>query len=344
MKRELMKKHRYKFLLGFIILIVMSIYIFITTWQIATQKEVQLMYPIEKSLNKEASQEFLKAMEYRIYIKQLHPFFDYDSFIMTPLLEKLDYHFKKGKALLPKDSVEDIVWWVLFYKEIYGLLGNSKNDDSLWYENLPYQEFRKVHDKVYEMIMRYPDGEVYFDIPEIEQFRFKTMAILVGFYNGDFSCRYSGSTVRERELAEAHDIETVKLMTNIKEKYKLIYEKFINTSKDKEFMQREYWQDIIYISSDLIAKYTFINNTQDLPSDICYSKDVKFILEHTNSLIDYVNNNNNHQSYIIDRSLFKPPYTDVYKVFKLLEYECMNLRPEISIINSRVQQLNKNRK
>lgn len=194
----MIQKNKNKFIIGIIALIVMSIYIFITTWQSSTYKEVRSMYPLEKSSNKEASEEFLKAMEYRIYIKQLHPFFDYDSFVMTPLLEKLDYHFKKGKELLPKDSVEDIVWWVLFYKEIHGLLVPPRNDNSLAYENLPYQEFKKVHDEIYEMIMRYPDGEVHFKIDEIKSFRFKTMAILVGFYYKEFSCRYNASTVRER--------------------------------------------------------------------------------------------------------------------------------------------------
>ena len=167
-----MKKYKYKILIGFLALIVMSVYIFITTWQTSTYKEVRTMYPLEKSQNKKASEEFLKAMEYRIYIKQLHSFFDYDSSIMKPLLEKLNEHYEKGKTLLPNDSVEDIVWWVLFYKEIYGLVMPPKNDNSLAYENLPYQEFTKVHDEVFEKIERYPYGKVYFKLDEIKKFRF----------------------------------------------------------------------------------------------------------------------------------------------------------------------------
>jgi len=322
----------------------MSVYVFITTWQISTYKEVRTMYTLEQSQNKKASEEFLKAMEYRIYIKQLHPFFDYDSFVMKPLLEKLNEHYEKGKKLLPNDSVEDIVWWVLFYKEIYGLLGNIKNDNSLAYENLPYQEFAKVHDEVYKMIMRYPEGKIYFKIDEIKSFRFKTMAILVGFYYKDFSCRYDASTVREREKIEDYDPKAVRLFTDIKNKYKSAYEKFINTSKNKEFMQQEYWSDIIYISSDLIAMYTFINNTQVLPSHICRSEDSKFILEHTEKLIDLVINSNIHQSITIDRRLFNTSYTFVFEVLKLLEYRCKNLQPEISNIVSRIKKLNKVKK
>jgi len=339
-----MKKYKNKILLAISGLIVMSAYIFVTTWQSSTYKEVHAMYPIQKSKNPQASEEFLKAMEYRIYIKQLHPFFDYDSFIMAPLLEKLDYHFKKGKSLLPKDSVEDIVWWVLFYKEIYGLLGNSKNDDSLWYENLPYKEFRKVHDKVYEMIMRYPDGEVYFNIPEIEQFRFKTMAILVGFYYKNYSLRYDGKSKVDKAKKANMDVLSVNNLKVVQEKYKFIYKNFISLSKNKNFMKNEYLADQVSLSSKLIVKYVRINNTQDLPESICYSENVKFILQNTNDLLNFVKNKKNHQAYVINRLLFDENYSNVPIVMKLLDYECMNLRPKIGMINQKIEQYNKSRK
>lgn len=124
----------------------------------------------------------------------------------------------------------------------------------------------------------------------------------------------------------------------------MAYRKYIDTSKNKKFMQKEYWSHIIYIATDLIVKYTFINNIQVLPPHICHSKDTEFILDYTNKLIDLVKNNNTHQSKMIDRRLFKPTHTNAYKILKLLEYECMNLRPEIGVINYRVEQLNKNRK
>ncbi|MBL4730795.1 MAG: hypothetical protein JKY28_05455 [Sulfurimonas sp.] len=340
----MIQKYKQKFLIGFIALLVMSIYIFITTWQSSTYKEVHNMYPLEKSANKEASEEFLKAMEYRIYIKQLHPFFDYDSFIMSPLLEKLDYHFKKGKALLPKESVEDVVWWVLFYKEIHGLLVPPRNDNSLAYENLPYKEFKKVHDEVYEMIMRYSDGEVHFKIDEIKSFRFKAMAILVGFYYKEFSNRYSGNTGGEKQDNANRDIEALELLSNIKDSYSMIYTKYIGASKDREAMQRSFLADSIYINADLIAKYTFINNTQVLPSRICYSEGVQFILHNIDELISYVGNHYNHQAKIINTLLFDVEESNKYTVLQILKYRCPNLQPEINHIVSRVEKLNKSRK
>jgi len=337
-----MKKYKNKILLALVALIAMSIYIFITTWQSTTYQEVRTMYPLEKSQNKQASEEFLKAMEYRIYIKELHPYFDYDSFIMAPLLEKLDYHFKKGKSLLPKDSIEDIVWWILFYKEIYGLLVPPRNDNSLAYENLPYQEFAKVHDEVYEMIMRYPDGNVGFKIDEIKSFRFKAMAILVGFYVDKNTRKYNANTQKEKAIKAAKDIKNYNALIQVLKQYNQSYKKFINYSKDIEFMKKEYFSHYVYIYSNIIMNYTFINNTQKLPIKICQSKNTKTIIKYSDNLINFVSYNNFTQSNWIYKSLFKQnDISFVPTVFKLLNYRCPNLKPEISELVLKIEELNK---
>jgi len=320
----------------------MSVYIFFTTWQERTYQEVHAMYPLEKSQNPKVSEEFLKAMEYRIYIKELHPYFDYNSFVMAPFLMKINYHFKRGKALLPKDSVEDIVWWTLFYKEIYGLLVPPRNDNSMAYENLPPKEFAKVHDAMYRLIMRYPEGKVYFDIPEIIQFRFKVMAILVGFYVDRCTRRYEGKTQIEKATKAANDIVLYKNLQKILDKYKFTYTQFAKDSKNKQFMEYEYFSDVIYIYTEIIMNYTFIYNTQYLPNDICYSNDSKLIINYSDRLINYIEDNNTLQSKRIYKSLFKKNHTSfVPDILKLLQYRCPNLQPEITQVVQKVEQFNK---
>ena len=335
-----MKKYKNKIILAFIGLVLMSIYIFFTTWQKRTYQEVHMMYPLEKSKNQKASEEFLKAMEYRIYIKELHPFFDYDSAVMAPLLAKMDYHFKRGQALLPKDSVEDIVWWTLFYKEIYGLLVPPRNDNSMAYENLPPKEFRIVHDMVFEMIMRYPEGKVYFDIPEIKAFRFKVMAILVGFYYKKYSNRYNGKSMIEKARKANKDTNSVDKLMVIQKKYRLAYKNFIDYSKNKFFMENYYLTDQIYIASELIVKYVRINNTQRIPPKICNSKSTQFIVDYIEQLLNFVKGNNSEQSNTINTLLFNENYSNVPVVLKLLNYRCPNLRPEITQLVDKVNQLN----
>jgi hypothetical protein len=333
---------KYKILLIMLVSIILTIYGLRNIWKESTYQEVLSMYPLEKSTNKEASAQFLKAMEYRIYIKQLHPFFDYDSFVMAPLLKKLDYHFQKGKKLLPKNSVEDIVWWTLFYKEIYSLLGNPRNDLSLAYENLPYDEFRIKHDMIYEMIMRYPEGEVYFNIDEIEKFRFQTMAILSGFYYKIFSQRYNSNSLVGKSKLEQNDINAMKLLSEVKEKYKVAYKKFIDTSKKKEFIKREYLYDMVSINTKLIVNYVVINKTQQLPRTICYSEDnKKIVTEYVDELLNYVENSKTSQSKVFYNSLFNyKAQTNVPTVFKMLNYRCPNLRPKISEIVQKIDKIN----
>lgn len=312
----------------------------VSSWIQSTENEVRSMYPIEKSKNPEASKEFLKAMEYRIYIKELHPFFDYDSLIMAPLLSRLNKHFQKGKALLPNDSVEDIVWWVLFYKEIYGLLVPPRNDNSLAFEKLPPEKFTQVQEQVYAMIKRYPYGEVYFDIDEIKKFRFKTMAVLVSFFYKQYDRKYQEKDSKKRAIVEHKDPEATKRFTVAKENYEITYKRYIEGSGNETFMQREYWADRIYLASDLIVKYTLLNNTQELPYRICYSDDMAFIVKHTSDLIDFVSENSSAQSHTIKYLLFQKGVTDVPNVLKLLKYRCTNLEPKISDIVQRVKQMN----
>ena len=337
----MIKKYKNKIVLAFIGLVLMSVYIFFTTWQERTYKEVHTMYPIEKSKNPKASEEFLKAMKYRIYIKELHPYFDYNSFVMAPLLMKMNYHFKKGVKLLPKDSVEDIVWWTLFYKEIYRLLVPPRNDNSMAYENLPPKEFAKVHDAVYRMIMRYPEGKVYFDIPEIKAFRFKVMAILVEFYYKKYSNRYNGKSMIEKAKKANKDTNSVDKLIVVQEKYRLAYKNFIDYSKNKFFMENYYLTDQVYIASELIVKYVRINNTQRIPPKICNSGSTQFVVDYIEQLLNFVKGNNSEQSNTINTLLFNENYSNVPVVLQLLNYRCQNLQPDISQLVYKIDQLNK---
>jgi hypothetical protein len=220
------------------------------------------------------------------------------------------------------------------------LLVPPRNDNSLAYENLPPKEFAKVHDAVYEMIMRYPEGKVYFDIPEIKQFRFRVMAILVGFYYKRYSHRYSGKSMIDKAIQENKDPVALENLQNIKNNYRVAYEKFIANSKSKDFMKREYIVDMLYLITDSIVKYTFIHNTQKIPAYICMSDDTLFLIENTNELLYFVSNDRSFQSISIWKQLFYKS-SDSYKIFKLLDYRCPNLRPKITQIVQEVKQLNK---
>ena len=317
----------------------MSVYIFITTWQEKTYQEVHAMYPLEKSQNPKASEEFLKAMEYRIYIKELHPYFDYNSFIIAPFLMKINYHFKRGKALLPKESVEDIVWWTLFYKEIYGLLVPPRNDNSMAYENLPPKEFAKVHDAMYRLIMRYPEGKVYFDIPEIKQFRFKVMAILVEFFRGRYTNRYAGQTEKEKAQRFAGDMQSKQRLQQLLNLYQKVQEKYLKNSSNFEAMRLHYYSDIVDISATIILKAIYQDSKLQFPEYMCNSKEAFIIQKNAQFLLDNLGKKT-QQAKTMFTNVFDVKHTNNVAMFMMMANKCDNLNPAMRNIAKQVYKLN----
>ena len=76
----------------------------IATIIIQTNRSLQKDYTHEMTKNSQSTQEFIKAMKYKIYISKLHKYASYDNFLMKPLFSKMDYHFSKGKENLPKEK------------------------------------------------------------------------------------------------------------------------------------------------------------------------------------------------------------------------------------------------
>lgn len=94
----------------------------------------------------QATEHFIKAMSMATYIHRLHTIVDYDNPIMKPFLNQLNEEYEKGKSLLPKESAEDVYWYVIVYRQIYGIGGvPDRRDMSLSFkENLKTKEdFKK---------------------------------------------------------------------------------------------------------------------------------------------------------------------------------------------------------
>lgn len=316
-------------------------------WMDATAKKVREMYPIEKSKNPVASAEFLKAMEYRIYIDELHPTTNYDHPVIKKLIEKMNEHFQKGKTLLPKESVEDIVWWVLLYKDIYGLVVPPRNDNSLAYENLPYQEFTKKHDEIFKMIKRYPEGEVNFDLPEIKGFQFQAMAILVEYYNAKYmKCFNKKNTLEENLDFLYNDQKNNHYDEHLKEilaSYEIIKNKYLGQSKFIEEMRLHYYSDVVYMSIILMLKEEYNNDKYQLPSAMCLSREANLIKAYTPALLNSLEMDN-YQTQMIYRKIFDKNMSDNPTIFLDFAKQCPNLNPEMKDIARRIFLLNKNKK
>lgn len=348
-KGSLMIKISRKKIKWFVLLLFVVVPLFAgsSIWMDATGKKVREMYPIEKSKNPVASAEFLKAMEYRLYIDELHPNMDYNNPVILKLIEQMDEHFQKGKKLLPKESVEDIVWWTLLYKEIYGLVVPPRNDNSLAYENLNYQEFTKKHDEIFYMIERYPNGEVYFDLPEIRGFRFQTMAILVEYYNAKYMRRLNkNNTVKQNldflyndQKNNHHDEHLKEIIAS----YEIVKNKYLNQSKFLEEMSLHYYADVVYMSTILMLKEEYNTDNYQLPVEMCLSHEANLIKDYTPTLLNSLEVDN-YQTRMIFKKLFDKKISDNPTIFVDLAKQCPNLNPEMRDIARRIFLLNKNKK
>lgn len=177
--REIFKRVKLKYIL--LILLILIIFNFLFQYLISSSLILTAEFPLDKSQNPQASKHFIKAMEYKNYTKMLHDFVDYDSFLMRPLLNKIDEEYEKGKAILPKNSAEDVYWFVALYRSIYGI-GSYPNDMdmSMSYEkNLAVYEYQKHYEDILSKIKRFAVDDFSFDIPIINSHKYEFMVNLI---------------------------------------------------------------------------------------------------------------------------------------------------------------------
>ena len=138
-------------------------------------------FPLNKSPNPKASQHFLNAMEYKIYIARLHNYVNYDNFLITRLLNKMNEEYEKGKSLLPKDSAEDVYWYVVLYRDIYGIGGYPEDKDmSISYKKrLSDEGYKKYYEEILLKIKRFENDDFDFDVPRITQYKYEFMTNLI---------------------------------------------------------------------------------------------------------------------------------------------------------------------
>lgn len=139
-------------------------------------------FPLEKSPNPKASQHFINAMEKKLILNDMHKSMDYDNPLIKPFLEAVDSEYQKGVELLPKDSAEDVYWYVMLYRDIYGIGGiPHKRDMSLSYEkNLNTKEELENHYQfIFNKIKRLAEDDFNFDVHRITQYKFEVIADLV---------------------------------------------------------------------------------------------------------------------------------------------------------------------
>lgn len=164
-----------------ILLLIGFLSIYVLPAFISSNIMIKAEFPLDKSPNPEASKHFINAMEHKTKIANLHKFIDYDNPIMKPFLDDLYAEYEKGKALLPKNSAEDIYWYVILFRGIHGIGGIPDDRDmSLAYENIySKEEYEQHYQEIVNKIKRLATDDFNFDVPRVTQYKYEFMVNLV---------------------------------------------------------------------------------------------------------------------------------------------------------------------
>ena len=173
--RELFKRLRIRYIILILVLSIPISYVFqyVVNVTLISKNE----FPLEKSPNPQATEHFIKAMEYRNYISHIHNFIDYDNFLMRPLFNKMNEEYEKGKSLLPKTSAEDVYWYVILYRGIYGIGGIPDDYDmSMAYKTtLTKEDYKKHYEDIVNKIKRFAINDFNYDVPRVTEYKFEFM-------------------------------------------------------------------------------------------------------------------------------------------------------------------------
>lgn len=205
-------------------------------------KTIKDMFQPQLSPNPEATEHFINAMGVASYIERLHNFVNYDSFLMKPLLYKMNNDYEKGKSLLPENSAEDVFWYMLLYRKIYGIgVMTSNNDISLDYEKKlkTEEEYKKYYEDILDKITRFSTLEFKYDTSLITDNKLQIMnnllteylSLVNSFIDNYLEKKQSKLILDKKYLEDINSIylnynEYIKKNTNLSNKKQLIENKY----------------------------------------------------------------------------------------------------------------------
>jgi len=256
--RELFKRLRIRYIILILVLSIPISYVFqyVVNVTLISKNE----FPLEKSPNPQATEHFIKAMEYRNYISHIHNFIDYDNYLMKPLLTKMNQEYEKGKSLLPKTSAEDVYWYVILYRGIYGIGGIPDDYDmSMAYKTtLTKEDYKKHYEEIVDKVKRFAINDFNYDVPRVTEYKFDFMIDLLN----ELSLSARGK-LENYENEEKYDEEHLRNLIYIYPIYKKFSNRYLPLAKQK--LSKEFYiYNEIRILYEIIIIDAFQNNNKSL--------------------------------------------------------------------------------
>lgn len=307
-------------ILKILLLLILIIGSFATfQYKIQTQTLNEMFQP-ENSPNKEATEYFIKAMSMAAYIERLHNFVDYDNLLMKPFLNKMNEEYEKGKSLLPKNSAEDIFWYVILYRGIYGIgVLTSNNDDSLDFQkNLKTEdEYKKYYEDILEKINRFANDDFSYNAPLVIDTKIKVINSLIlehfNLINNLIGNKRKFNLIQDKRYLE--DINSVYLIYN---KYAQKYLPLVSDKSKNPLIDNKYFE-IRFLTSISVVETEQTNKLN------CLSQNYQILLDKIKDLRNFSSDlqieDNARLEYIFKKSIWVKFIINEIK-------ECNNLKKD----------------
>ncbi len=249
--RELFKRVRFRYIM--LILVILIPFSFISQYLISTTSILKNEYPLDKSPNPKATEYFIKAFEYKMYIGALHKYIDHNNFLIKPLLNKMNEEYEKGKALLPKNSAEDVFWYVILYRGIYGIGGiPDRYDMSMAFKTtLTKEDYKKHYKEIVDKIKRFAIDDFNYDVPRITNYKFDFMEDLLNEF-------FISSRAQMEDFTNEEYLED---LISIYPLYKNFSNKYVPLSKQKLSQEFAIFDEIKFLIDIIILKAYQNNNS-----------------------------------------------------------------------------------
>lgn len=275
-------------------------------------KTIKEMFQPQLSSNLEATEYFINAMGVASYIERLHNFVNYDSFLMKPLLYKMNKDYEKGKSLLPENSAEDVFWYMVLYRKIYGIgVATSNNDNSLSYDKdfKTEEDYKKYYEDILNRITRLGTFDFKYETPMITDNKLQIMNNLVEEYlNLVYKFMYDYFEKKSNLILDKRYLEDINSVYNL-------YKHYLINNDDKRVIDNKYFEIRIlsYLLSidmnqtlkidcqnpkykELFKNITDIENVSINLEPEYYSKELEYIFRKTSWLKNLVKSLSNCDS------------------------------------------------
>lgn len=207
---------------------------------------------------------------------------------------------------MPDDSIEDVMWWVLYYKRMYGL--TNKTQDYSMLDKLSYDDYQEI----YEMIKRVPYGNIYYDVDIMTEYRLSNMLGLVMLYISH----------SPHKRSYEYYIKDYDKASEIYELLNIAFNKYYTYQAEKKFNYALYLEVVINALSTSAFKYYSENNYYDgtskidvtdipLPDYICNATDTIKINEYFKKAILFTDKSN-----VYIKNIYDGPVNYLYALHK----------------------------